>query len=953
MSKKKSMQELFDSSMLAGGNIEFLEQMYDQYLENPNSVPEYWQNYFSVNLHSDNNDKSHKAVIDFFEDYSKNKQNYIATQVSSGDALNAQNQGKVDKLVDSFRRFGHKIAKTDPIAMQKMEFTPQLTKEFWELTQTDSNKKYLSEGFYNHQEELNKVIADLEKTYCGSIGYEYWNIDSSEERNWLREKIESRKGNLDYSDELKKIIYEKLVAADGLEKYLHTKYVGQKRFSLEGGESFIPMLDTIIHHYSQNGGKEIIIGMAHRGRLNVLVNVLGKSPQELFDEFEGKALVENISGDVKYHQGFSSLIKTSTDTVHVALAFNPSHLEIVTPVTQGSAKAKQYMHADKNKDWIMDIAVHGDAAVAGQGCVMESLSMSQIKGYGIGGTIHIVINNQVGFTANPNETRSTRYCTDIFKMLDVPVFHVNGDDPEAVVFATKLAVEYKIKFKKDVAIDLVCYRRHGHNQADEPSATQPVMYSHIKKMPSVKDLYANRLISEKIISSDDAANISEHYRAKLDKGEMVAANLAEFDKEKYHSRWGQFRGKELDIDYQSKVELNRLQELGQKINTMPEGLKLQLQVKKIYENRLKMIAGEVPLDWGTAENLAYATLLDSDYSIRISGQDSQRGTFAHRHAVVYDQNTGEGYCPLEELSKNKQVATDGWVDKLESPSNIKVLNSLLSEEAVLAFEYGYAATDPNTLVIWEAQFGDFANGAQVVVDQFISSGEQKWNRLSSITMLLPHGYEGMGPEHTSARLERYLQLCAEQNMQVCMPTTPAQVYHLIRRQLIRDCRKPLIVLTPKSLLRHKQAVSSLEELASGKFELLLSDPALTDSKKYKDITRVVLCTGKVYYELAQIKEQNKVKNVAIIRLEQLYPFPKIELCEELAKFKNAKEVIWCQEEPMNQGSWYCIQHNIRACLPPKHELQYVGREPSSSPANGRHKIHVQEQNILVEKAILG
>ena len=941
MSHKRTMQELLDSSMLAGGNIEFLEQMYD-----------YWQNYFNNNLKDNNLDKSHKGVVEFFEDYSKNKQKFAVQTEVSQDTSHAIAQGKVDKLIDAYRSYGHKRANLDPIHLHEPRFVQEITKEYYNLTQENLKQKFSSDEFFNQSESLNNIITGLDKTYCNSIGYEYWHIDNIEERLWLRDKIEQKHGNLEYNDEIKKLIYDKLVAADGLEKYLHTKYVGQKRFSLEGGESFIVMLDTLIHHYSQNGGKEILIGMAHRGRLNVLVNVLGKPPQELFDEFEGKAIVENISGDVKYHQGFSSLIRTKSGTIHVALSFNPSHLEIVTPVTQGSTKAKQYIHADKNSDYVLNIAVHGDSAVAGQGVVMESLSMSQIKGYKIGGTVHVVINNQVGFTANPCESRSTRYCTDIFKMLDVPIFHVNGDDPEAVLFATKLAVEYKMKFKKDVAIDLVCYRRHGHNEADEPSATQPVMYSHIKKMPSVKDLYSEKIIAEKVMSEDDVNKISEHYREKLDKGEVVAANLAEFDKAR-NGRWKDYKNKDLALEYNSTIPKDKLKKLGIEVNKIPENFKLQVQIKKIYENRLKMIEGNLPMDWGCAETLAYATLLDSGFSIRISGQDSQRGTFAHRHAVVYDQNTGEGYCPLDKAIKNKESKALGWVDTPELKNQIQVLNSFLSEEAVLAFEYGYASTDPNTLVIWEAQFGDFANGAQVVIDQFISSGEQKWNRLSGVTMFLPHGYEGMGPEHTSARLERYLQLCAEQNIQVCIPTTPAQIYHLIRRQQIRPCRKPLIVLTPKSLLRHKLAVSNLDELASGKFELVLSDSNVNDKNNHKKVTRVVLCTGKVYYDLSISREQNKVENVAIIRLEQLYPFPNEQLCEELSKYTNAKQVVWCQEEPMNQGSWYCIQHNIKSCLSNKQELQYVGRESSSSPANGRHKIHVQEQNILVEKAILG
>ncbi|MDN5924993.1 MAG: 2-oxoglutarate dehydrogenase E1 component, partial [Xanthomonadales bacterium] len=697
---------------------------------------------------------------------------------------------------------------------------------------------------------------------------------------------------------------------------LHTKYVGQKRFSLEGAESLIVMLDDIVRRGGGDGVRELVMGMAHRGRLNVLVNVLGKPPRELFEEFEGKTEDSNDpahSGDVKYHLGFSADVNTEGHSVHLALAFNPSHLEIVDPVVLGSVRARQTRHHDSEHEMVLPLLMHGDASFAGQGVIMELLNMSQARGFGVGGTLHIVINNQIGFTTSDRQdARSTLYCTDVAKMIAAPVLHVNGDDPEAVLQCTRLAFDFRRTFKRDIVIDLVCYRRHGHNEADEPAATQPLMYQTIKALPTTRAIYAKRLESAGVIAADDAAAMAEVYRKRLEAGTPVA----ELDTSAADTSidWSRYLAGHLDQKVKTGVARKNVTALAQKILNQPEGFVLQGRVEKIYATRRSMAKGDTPLDWGFAENMAYASLIEDGYGLRLVGQDSGRGTFFHRHAELHDQKTGDIYVPLAHLRDDVPVA---------------VVDSLLSEEAVLAYEYGYATADPQSLVLWEAQFGDFANGAQVVIDQFISSGEAKWARLCGMVLLLPHGYEGQGPEHSSARLERYLQLCALHNMQVCVPTTPAQMFHMLRRQMLRDCRKPLVVMSPKSLLRHKLAVSSLDDLANGYFHRVIGDQRGLTEKKVK---RVVLCSGKVYFDLFEKAEADKLANVAIIRVEQLYPFPRDEVIAELANYAGAKDVVWCQEEPMNQGAWFQIRHHLQACIGPRHHLAYAGRSASPSPA---------------------
>ncbi|MEG0862625.1 MAG: 2-oxoglutarate dehydrogenase E1 component, partial [Pseudomonas sp.] len=759
----------------------------------------------------------------------------------------------------------------------------------------------------------------------------------SEQRSWFQQRLESVRGRPAFSADVQSHLLERVTAAEGLEKYLGTKYPGTKRFGLEGGESLIPMLDELIQRSGSYGTKEVVIGMAHRGRLNVLVNTFGKNPRDLFDEFEGKKKVELGSGDVKYHQGFSSNVMTAGGEVHLAMAFNPSHLEIVSPVVEGSVRARQDRRNDSVGDKVLPISIHGDAAFAGQGVVMETFQMSQTRGFKTGGTVHIVINNQVGFTiSNPLDSRSTEYGTDVAKMIQAPILHVNGDDPEAVLFVTQLAVDYRMQFKRDVVIDLVCYRRRGHNEADEPNGTQPLMYQQIAKQRTTRELYAEALTKS---GSLDAARVQakvDEYRNALDNGLHVVKSLVKEPNKELFVDWRPYLGHAWTARHDTRFDLKTLQELSAKLLELPEGFVVQRQVSKIYEDRQKMQAGGLPINWGYAETMAYATLAFEGHPIRMTGQDIGRGTFSHRHAVLHNQKDASTYIPLQNLYKGQP--------------RFDLYDSFLSEEAVLAFEYGYSTTQPNALVIWEAQFGDFANGAQVVVDQFITSGEHKWGRLCGLTMLLPHGYEGQGPEHSSARLERYLQLCAEHNVQVCVPTTPAQIYHLLRRQVIRPLRKPLIVLTPKSLLRHKLAISTLEDLAEGSFQTVIPEIDTLDPKK---VTRLVLCSGKVYYDLLEKRRAEGREDIAIVRIEQLYPFPEDDLVEILAPYTNLKDVVWCQEEPMNQGAWYSSQHHMRRILTRHNKelvLEYAGRDASAAPACGYASMHAEQQEKLLQDA---
>jgi 2-oxoglutarate dehydrogenase E1 component len=854
-----------------------------------------------------------------------------------------QFQEKVIDLIAAYRSVGHLQANLDPLGLYKGIDNPTLKLDYYGFTEADLNTVFDVGSFSALQKSsasLREIYETLRKVYCGSIGIEYMHILQQAEVSWIQKRMEQDWSRFSPTSEQKQRILDGLIAADGLEKYLGFKYVGQKRFSLEGGDSLIPMLDELIKRGAENGIKEIVIGMAHRGRMNVLVNLLGKAPEKIFAGFEGKGIDETSSGDVKYHLGFSSNIKVNGSQVHLALAFNPSHLEIVSPVVQGSVRSRQRRRKDIERSLVMPIQIHGDAAFAGQGVVMETFATSQTRWFWVGGSVHIVINNQVGFTiSNPQDARSGLYCTDVAKMVQAPVLHVNGNDPQAIFFAAQLAADYRSLFKKDIVIDMVCYRRHGHNEADEPSATQPVMYKIIKSMPAPCTLYANQLVSEGVIDADAEQQKADAYRKKLDEGKTVIELIPKGEGYEYANAWEPFLDKDWTLPAKTAVSLNKVKEIAKKIEVLPENFSVQPQVKKMLEARQKMTEGELPLNWGYAETLAYATLLEEGYPIRLCGQDACRGTFAHRHAVLHDQETDAIYIPLSHISDHQ--------------AQINIVDSLLSEEAVLAFEYGYASAEPNNLVIWEAQFGDFANGAQVVIDQFISSGEQKWGRLCGLVMLLPHGYEGQGPEHSSARLERYLQLCAEHNMQVCVPSTPAQIFHLLRRQMIRPYRKPLIVMTPKSLLRAELAVSSLEDITQGEFNLVIPDSDIKELKEFKKVNRVILCSGKVYYDLLKKRREQKLNHIAIIRVEQLYPFPTDALKEILKPYKHVKTIIWCQEEPKNQGAWYSTQHHLHACLESTQTLSYAGRDAAAAPAVGYASVHLKQQDMLVNQALGG
>ena len=826
-----------------------------------------------------------------------------------------------------------------PLALQQRTVPADLAINNYGLTDADLDTVFRTAdlAMVNGQGTLREILQALQETYCRTIGAEYMHIVDSEQRSWFVQRLESVRGRPDFSPEIKSHLLERLTAAEGLEKYLGTKYPGTKRFGLEGGESLIPLLDEIIQRSGSYGTKEIVIGMAHRGRLNVLVNTFGKNPRDLFDEFEGKKVEGLSSGDVKYHQGFSSNVMTPGGEIHLAMAFNPSHLEIVSPVVEGSVRARQDRRCDPIGDKVLPVTIHGDAAVAGQGVVMETFQMSQTRAYRTGGTIRIVVNNQVGFTTNKQEdARSTEYATDVAKMIQAPIFHVNADDPEAVLFVTQLAVDYRMQFKRDIVIDLICYRRRGHNEADEPSGTQPLMYQKIAKQRTTRELYADSLIQSKVLDDERVQAKIDEYRTALDNGLHVVKSLVKEPNKELFVDWRPYLGHAWTARHDTSFDLKTLQDLSNKLLQTPEGFVVQRQVSKILEDRQKMGAGALAINWGYAEVMAYATLLFEGHPVRISGQDVGRGTFSHRHAALHNQKDGSTYVPLQHL--------------YEGQPRFDLYDSFLSEEAVLAFEYGYATTMPNALVVWEAQFGDFANGAQVVIDQFITSGEHKWGRLCGLTMLLPHGYEGQGPEHSSARLERYLQLCAEHNIQVCVPTTPAQVYHMLRRQAIRPLRKPLVALTPKSLLRHKLATSTLEELTQGSFQTVIPEVDAIDPAK---VERVIMCSGKVYYDLLDKRRAEGREDIAIVRIEQLYPFPEEDLAEALAPYQNLKHIVWCQEEPMNQGAWYCSQHHMRrVATAHKKELflQYAGRDASAAPAVGYASMHAEQQEKLLQDA---
>ncbi|WP_305852354.1 2-oxoglutarate dehydrogenase E1 component [Methylobacter sp. S3L5C] len=928
-----------DSSSLQGSNASFIENLYEQFLDDPESVEPSWQKEFTAIHHGTTYETPHSPVVKRFAQLAIKSQGRLA-QLQGFTEESVKKQAAVSRLINHYRVRGHQIANSNPLGKTTPP-PPDMDAAYYGLSEPDMETLFDTGTLFGGVDRLplRAIIANLTEIYCGSIGSEYMHIVDTHIRRWLISRLESSKINLILEPEKKHWLLKLLTAAEGIESHLHHRFVGQKRFSLEGGEALILILDELIQGSGDKGVKEIVMGMAHRGRLNVLVNILGKSPASLFDEFAGTSMLlpGARSGDVKYHMGFSSDIATPGGPVHLTLAFNPSHLEIINPVVEGSVKARQDRAGENGISTVIPILIHGDAAFSGQGIVMETLNMSQTRAFFTGGTVHIVINNQIGFTtSNPADARSTLYCTDVASMIQAPVFHVNGDDPEAVIFVTKLALDYRMTFNKDVVIDLICYRRLGHNEADDPAATQPGMYKKIRKHKTTRTLYAQKLINDGIINAEQSATMEQDYQKLLEAGQVVSRPVLDSSSYSYTNQWNQYLNKSWDIPCNTAISLDQLRFCNDRMQRLPAGFEIHPRVAKVMENRLKMAAGAMPIDWGFAENMAYASLLLEKFHVRLTGQDVGRGTFVHRHAVLHNQLNNKTYTPIKHLDKDQGRA--------------QIFDSLLSEAGVLGFEYGYSTTMPNTLVIWEAQFGDFANGAQVVIDQFISSGETKWGRLCGLVMLLPHGFEGQGPEHSSARLERYLQLCAEHNIQVCNPTTPAQIFHLLRRQLIRSYRKPLIVMSPKSLLRHKLAVSTLEDLTDGKFQPVIGEQ---DNINPKKVTRFILCAGKVYFDLLEARRQDNLQHVVIARLEQLYPFPDKLLKLELAKYPHLKDFIWCQEEPQNQGAWHQSKHHFTDSLQARISITYAGREASAAPAVGKFHVHIEQQKAVVQSALYG
>ncbi len=934
-----SMEEYLESSALAGGNSPWLEEQYERYLADPNAVDESWRAYFRALPMVDENarDVPHSVVRERFRGLVGGARPSAAAAGSEASGIAELKQINVTRLINAYRVRGHQLARTDPLGKSTEAAVREVRLRENGLSESDLDTVFQTPSLEGIEAApLRDIIAHLERCYCGPIGYEFMYIDYTPQKEWLQHRVESVASDPALNPETRQWILERVTAAESMEKHLGSRYVGQKRFSLEGGESLIVIMSELCRRAGAAGVRDIVIGMAHRGRLNVLVNILGKNPAELFEEFEGKQSQDLKSGDVKYHQGFSSDIKTAHGHMHLSLAFNPSHLEIVSPVVEGSVRSRQDRYGDKTGERVIPVAIHGDAAFAGQGVVMETFNMADSRGFSTKGTIHIVVNNQIGFTtSNAADARSTLYATDVAKMINAPIFHVNGDDPEAVHFVTQLAFDFRMAFKKDVVIDMICYRRHGHNETDEPSVTQPIMYSTIKSLATTRKLYADRLVAAGVVDADAPDAMVDNYRRALDAGETVAPDVLEGLDEapELQVDWSRYTEQDWRVEYDAHVPKSTIRELANRLNALPDGLALHSRVNKIVQDRVKMAAGALPLDWGFAETMAYATLLNEGYDVRLSGQDSGRGTFAHRHAVLHNQKQPGAHIPLREVSDSRFL----------------VIDSVLSEEAVLGFEYGYATADPNTLVIWEAQFGDFANGAQVVIDQFITSGETKWGRLCGLALFLPHGYEGQGPEHSSARLERFLQLCAEDNISVIVPSTPAQCYHMLRRHMTRPMRRPLVVLTPKSLLRHRLATSTLEDLSDGRFQPVIDE---IDEIDVEAVTRLVFCAGKVYYDLLEARREEKLEHVAIVRVEQLYPFPYDEMNAAISRYPNVASIVWCQEEPRNQGAWRSNRHRIERVLPARvDDVEYAGRMPSASPASGYMSAHLKQQKTLVQQAL--
>jgi len=908
-------------SVATSGNGIFLEQLYAAFLQDPASIDQEWRTYFET----------------------LDKQRPVEPSPTNKPSQSGK-QAAVSRLISAYRFRGHRRAHLDPLELYQQTPAPDLEHEAHGLTETDLDNKFNTGALFGpsrQQATLREILHTVRQIYCGTMGVEYMYLTDPTEKEWIRERLETPSEQADLSAEKKRDILKWLTAANQFETYLHKKYVGQKRFSLEGGESLIPLLDEIIQSAStKHDVREIVIGMAHRGRLNVLVNTFGKRPGLLFSEFEGKAAKKaaGISGDVKYHLGFSSEVATPKGHIHIALAFNPSHLEIINPTVEGSARARQARRKDAAHNQVVPLLIHGDASFAGQGVIMETLNLSGTRGYGTGGTIHVVINNQIGFTtSNPLDSRSTLYCTDVAKMVQAPIFHVNGEDPESTLFAALLALDFRMRFNKDVVIDMVCYRRHGHNESDEPLATQPMMYKKIEQKPDVRQLYADRLVAEGTIKKEEAKQMVGEYLSALEEDRIVSRPLVDDHDIQYLANWKPYLGAHWTAPADTGIPIETVEKLGLKISEYPADFVLHQSVERVMTARREMALGERPIDWGFAEILAYASLLRDGYSVRLSGQDCERGTFFHRHSVLHNQEQPGIYRSLEHL--------------FEGQPRCQIINSLLSEEAVLGFEYGYSSADPECLVIWEGQFGDFVNGAQVVIDQFLSSSEAKWEHLCGLVLFLPHGYDGQGPEHSSARLERFLQLAAQENFQICVPSTPAQMFHMLRRQMHRHYRKPLIVMTPKSLLRHRLSIATREELTHGGFQTVIDE--VDNQTAPETVIRVILCAGKVYYDLLEQRRKEKIGHIALVRLEQLYPFPREEVAKVLTRYPSAVEIMWAQEEPRNQGAWDFIhsRRHLAGLLNPEQRLSYAGRPYAASPAAGSLGLHRKEQTALLEEAL--
>ena len=931
------------NTFLFGGNAPYVEEMYEKYLDNPGSVPDTWRDYFDALQHvpasdgSNARDVAHLPVVNAFAQRAKSGGTRVV--LASADAEMGRKRTAAQQLIAAYRNVGQRWADLDPLKRTERPNIPEMDPAFYGFADADQETVFDTSNtfFGKNSMSLRELLNALRETYCGTLGAEYMYATDQDEKRWWQQKLESVRSKPNFNAEKKKHILGRLTAAEGLERFLHTKYVGQKRFSLEGGESFIAAMDELIQAAGSQGVQEIVIGMAHRGRLNVLVNTMGKQPKDLFAEFDHTAPEELTAGDVKYHQGFSSDVSTPGGPVHLSLAFNPSHLEIVNPVVQGSVRARMDRRSDPLGKQVLPVLVHGDAAFGGQGVNQETLALAQTRGYTTGGTVHIIINNQIGFTtSDPRDMRSSAFCTDIVKMVEAPVLHVNADDPEAVVLATQFALEYRMKFRKDVVVDIICFRKLGHNEQDTPSLTQPLMYKKIGAHPGTRKLFADKLTAQGLGETlgDDMAKA---YRAALDEGRHAADPVLTNFKTKFTVDWAPFLGKKWTDVGDTALPLGEWKRLAERLTTIPSTVTPHQLVRKVYDDRAAMGRGDIPVDWGMGEHMAFASLVASGYPVRLSGEDSGRGTFTHRHAVIHDQNREKWdvgtYVPLQNVA-------DG-----QAP--FVVIDSILSEEAVLGFEYGYASNDPNTMVIWEAQFGDFANGAQVVIDQFIASGEVKWGRVNGLTLMLPHGYEGQGPEHSSARLERFMQLAADTNMQIVQPTTASQIFHVLRRQMVRNVRKPLVIMTPKSLLRNKDATSALSDFTRGGFQTVIGE--LKEIKPEK-VKRMVVCSGKVYYDLVKKREERGSDDVAIVRIEQLYPFAHKAFANEIKKYPNATEIVWAQDEPQNQGAWFFVQHYIHENMLDGQKLGYSGRAASASPAVGYSHLHQEQQKALVDGA---